>query len=98
MNWELIGGALAALLTGAGGWFMGKGKREVAHAENVAERDVVTLLRQEVERLSKRLSDLEAREGRMVRHIYRLEGLMRAKGIEPPAFDIDSDSLRPGVE
>lgn len=89
LDWNLIGGALAALLTGAGGWFMGKGKREVAQAENAAERDVVNLLRQEVERLSARVTAMETREGKLIRHIYRLEGLMRAKDITPPPFDID---------
>lgn len=95
MNWELIGTALGGIVIGLGGWFAGKGRREVTSAENTAERDVVLLLRQEVQRLSERLTAMESREGRMIRHIYRLEGLMRAKGVEPPAFDLDSDTLRP---
>lgn len=96
LDLTLIGGGLASLATGFIGWFAGKGKRNVENAATGAETAVITLLRQEVERLSLRLTALEQREGRMVRHIYRLEGLMRAKDIEPPPFDLDSDSIRAG--
>lgn len=93
IDWNLVGTGLMGLLTGVGGWFMGKGKRAVESAEATAERDVVNLLRQEVQRLSDRLTLMEAREGRTIRHIYRLEGLMRAAGIEPPHFEIDGGSV-----
>lgn len=96
IDWALIGTAAAGVVSGIGGWFMGKGKRNVESAATGAETAVIDLLRQEVERLSGRLTALEQREGRMIRHIYRLEGLMRAKDIEPPPFDIDGDTIRPG--
>ena len=84
------------MLVGAFSYFAGRGKRQVADAKADAEVDVVTLLRQEIERLSKRVEGLESREGRMIRHIYRLEGLMRGHGIEPPPFEIDGDDLKVG--
>jgi hypothetical protein len=93
IDWNVVGTGVVGVLGAIGTWFMGKGKRAVDGAESKAERDVVNLLRQEVERLSVRLSAMESREGRMIRHIYRLEGLMRARGVEPPPFDIDSDTI-----
>lgn len=97
MDWNAIGTALGGLVLGAGGVGLWWRKQRVDSAETGAHVAVVDLLRQEVERLSVRLAALEQREGRMVRHIYRLEGLMRAKGIEPPPFDLDSDSIKPGL-
>lgn len=97
IDWALIGTAAAGIVSGIGGFIAGKGKRNVATAATGAETAVIDLLRQEVERLSGRLTALEQREGRMIRHIYRLEGVMRAQGIEPPAFDLDSDSIKPGM-
>lgn len=96
MDWNALGTALGGLVLGAGGVGLWWRKQRVDSAETGAHVAVVDLLRQEVERLSVRLAALEQREGRMVRHIYRLEGLMRAKGIEPPPFDLDSDTIRPG--
>jgi hypothetical protein len=96
IDWALLGTGIAGVVSGIGGWVMGRGKRNVETAATGAETAVITLLRQEVERLSARLTALEQREGRMVRHIYRLEGLMRAKDIEPPPFDLDSDTIRAG--
>jgi hypothetical protein len=97
MDWNAIGTAIGGLVLGAGGVGLWWRKQAVAGAESGAHVAVVDLLRQEVERLSVRLAALEQREGRMVRHIYRLEGLMRAKGIEPPPFDLDSDTIKPGL-
>jgi hypothetical protein len=53
-------------------------------------------MREEVTRLGERVGRMEARELRLIRHIYRLEGLMRAAGLEPPPFDPDSDTIRAG--
>jgi hypothetical protein len=96
IDWALVGTGAAGLVAGVGGYFKGKGGRKVESAATGAEVTVIDLLRQEVERVQTRLTGLEQREGRMVRHIYRLEGLMRAKGIEPPPFDLDSDTIKAG--
>ena len=91
IDWPTIGAGLGGLFVGAMSYFAGRGKRQVSEAKNEAETDVVTLLRQEVERLSKRVEGLETREGRMIRHIYRLEAMLRELGKEPPHFDLDTD-------
>lgn len=96
IDWQAFGTAVGGLVIGAGGVGLWWRKQRVEGAEAGAQVTVIDLMRQEVERLSSRLSALEAREGRMIRHIYRLEGLMRAAGIEPPPFDIESDTIRPG--
>lgn len=57
---------------------------------------MIQLMREEVTRLGERVGRMEARELRLIRHIYRLEGLMRAAGLEPPPFDPDSDTIRAG--
>jgi hypothetical protein len=89
IDWNVLGTAIGGIVVGIGGYFTGKGKRTVAAAEDTAQTNVVNLLRQEVERLSGRVTAMEGREGKLIRHIYRLEGLMRAKGLEPPHFDVD---------
>ncbi len=91
LDWGVIGTGAGLLITNVVAYFAGKGKREVKEAANEAERDVIVLLRQEVERLSARVTAMESREGRLIRHVYRLEGLMRGAGLEPPLFDIDGD-------
>lgn len=96
IDWNSIGTAIGGLVIGGGSVALWWHKQRVGSAETGAHVAVVDLLRQEVERLSGRLTALEHREGRMIRHIYRLEGLMRAKGIEPPPFDIDTDTIRAG--
>lgn len=96
LDWATIGTGAGLLLTNVVAYFAGKGKREVQNAANDAERDVIVLLRQELERLSTRVSAMESREGRLIRHVYRLEGLMRAKDIEPPPFEIDGDVIKAG--
>lgn len=98
IDWQAMGAAVAAVVLGVGSFIAGRGKRQVADAKADAEVDVVTLLRQEIERLSRRVEGLESREGRMVRHIYRLEGLMRAANppIEPPPFDLDGVPVKAG--
>ncbi len=42
---------------------------------------MITLMRAEVLRLSNRVTALEGREGRLIRHVYRLEGLMTAANL-----------------
>ena len=96
IDWNMVGGALVGLLTGAGGAVAVYQRQKVANASAGAETNVIELLRGEVRRLSERLTAMEGREGRLIRHVYRLEGLMRAKDIEPPPFDIDVDSYRAG--
>ena len=93
VDWQTIGTGVGLVVSNAITYFVSRGRREVKAASDEAERDVVLLLRQEVQRLSERLTAMEGREGRLIRHVYRLEGLMRAKDIEPPPFDIDGSGL-----
>ena len=95
-DWSTIGAGIAAAVTGAVGWLAGRQKRATEATEEKAERDVIELLRKEVERLSVRVAGLEGREGRLIRHVYRLEGLMRGAGMEPPPFDIDGQPIKIG--
>jgi len=96
VDWQAIGTAIGGLALGAGGVGLWWRKQVVENARQGAEVDVIQLMRDEISRLGARVGSLEAREGRMIRHIYRLEGLMRGANIEPPPFDLDSDSIRPG--
>lgn len=96
IDWQAVGTAIGGLLIGAGGVGLWWRRQVVESVRQGAEVDVITLMRDEIARLGARVGSLEAREGRMIRHIYRLEGLMRAKDIEPPPFDIDSDSIKVG--
>lgn len=102
IDWTAVWGVVGPAVVGLATWLKmrkpNQAKLEAAVAaarvETVtanAENAVVTLLRQEVERLSARMTLLEKREGRLIRHLYRLEGLMRGAGIEPPPFDIDTE-------
>jgi hypothetical protein len=103
VDWQQVGSAVVALVVGAGGWIIGRKDKKATSEANVAkaraegataaaETSVVELMREEVRRLSVRVAALESREGRLIRHIYRLEGLMRGNGMEPPHFDIDGDA------
>ncbi|WP_329770486.1 hypothetical protein [Stenotrophomonas maltophilia] len=96
LDWQAIGTAIGGLVVGAGGVGLWWRKQQVESARQGAEVDVIQLMRDEITRLGARVGSLEAREGRMIRHIYRLEGLMRGSGIEPPPFDIDSDTIKAG--
>lgn len=96
MDWNALGIAIGSLVLGAGSVIGYHYKQQVANASAGAETNVIELLRGEVRRLSERLTAMEGREGRLIRHVYRLEGLMRAKDIEPPPFDIDVDSYKAG--
>lgn len=89
MDWQTLGTALGGILIGVGSFFAGRSGRKVTEASNGAEASVIEMMRQEVERLSRRVAGLESREGTLIRHVYRLEGVMRANGIEPPPFELD---------
>lgn len=93
IDWQTIGGALGALVVGIGGFAAGRGKRQVESAAAVAEVSIIEMLRAEVNRLSVRLTAMEAREGRLIRHVYRLEGLMKGANMEVPMFDIDASVM-----
>lgn len=107
IDWQAIGAAAAAIFIGVGGWLTGRrgstaktdtevAKARAEGAQAAAEQTVVELMREEVSRLSVRVAALESREGKLIRHIYRLEGLMRGAGIEPPHFDIDDEPIKAG--
>lgn len=107
IDWSQVGNAAIAIIIGIGGWVGGRATKkatteasvERARAEGAsaaAETSVVTLMREEVKRLADRVGALETREGRLIRHIYRLEGLMRGAGLEPPHFDIDGAEIKAG--
>ncbi|MGG6341494.1 hypothetical protein ACQ5SB_20490 [Stenotrophomonas geniculata] len=96
VDWQAIGTAVGGLMVGAGGVALWWRKQFVETAREGAEVNVIQLMREEVTRLGERVGRMEARELRLIRHIYRLEGLMRAAGIEPPPFDPESDTIRAG--
>lgn len=107
MDWSAIWGVVGPAVVGLGTWLkmrkpnqarvdaaVSAAKAEAVNSDSTAA--AMSLLRSELERLSNRVAAMEAREGRLIRHIYRLEGLMRARDIEPPPFDVDSDTIRAG--
>ena len=89
MDFQALGTALGGLAIGAGGVGLWWRQQRVAAVSAETEISVIQMLRDEVGRLSTRVTGLEAREGRLIRHVYRLEGLMRAANIEPPPFELD---------
>lgn len=89
MDWNAIGTGVTAFIVGAGGVAVWWRQQSVNNAAGEAQTTAYDMLKQEMVRYGDRITALEQREGRMIRHIYRLEGLMRASGIEPPPFDID---------
>ena len=105
IDWAVIGTGLGALATNAITYFMTKGKRKAADAVDIAVADAESTL---YNRLRERLDalegdvtklrgelDTERKHGRKLeRHIWRLEGLMRKAGVEPPPFD--DDEMKPG--
>jgi len=107
VDWSAIWGVVMPAIAGLAGWIAGhktnkattEATVERARADGAsaaAETSVVTLMREEVKRLADRVGALETREGRLIRHIYRLEGLMRGAGLEPPHFDIDGQPEKAG--
>jgi len=104
-TWGVIGPAIIGLATWLKMRKLNQAKVDAAvsaaRAEAVnsdATSEAVKLLRGEVERLGARVLAMEGREGRMIRHIYRLEGLMRAANppIDPPPFDLDGEPVKAG--
>ncbi|WP_099589711.1 hypothetical protein [Stenotrophomonas maltophilia] len=96
VDWQAIGTAAGGLMIGAGGVALLWRKQFVEAAREGAGVNVIQLMREEVTRLGERVGRMEARELRLVRRIYRLEGLMRAAGLEPPPFDPESDTIKAG--
>ena len=93
MNWDvIIGGAIASVLAGLLAWFT-RGTRSAQDRADVASADastnVVELMRGELNRLAERVHNLERRELILLRHIYKLEALLRDMGKEPPDFELD---------
>ena len=83
-------------MIGAGGVALLWRKQAVDNARQGAEVDVIDMMRQEVKRLGDRLGAMEQREGRLIRHIYHMEAVMRAAGMNPPPFNIESDTSQAG--
>lgn len=96
VDWQALGGAVVSLMIGAGGVALLWRKQAVDNARQGAEVDVIDMMRQEVKRLGDRLGAMEQREGRLIRHIYHMEAVMRAAGMNPPPFNIESDTLQAG--
>lgn len=91
MDWSAIGTAVGGLVLGAGGvgiWWRNQAVNSAASGAQVTAYD---MLNAEVKRMGERIGALEQREGRLIRHIYRLEAMLRAIGQEPPTFDVESD-------
>lgn len=93
IDWTAVGTALAWILVGIGSYLAGRGRRPVEAAGVAAETDVIDMLRAEVSRLSQRITALEGREGRLIRHVYRLEGLMAGAGLTAPPFSLDGEMI-----
>ncbi|WP_057632550.1 hypothetical protein [Stenotrophomonas humi] len=91
-----LGGWIAAIVTGALGWFSGKAGRKRDNEAITAESRLYETIRLELDRLTEQVRALERRSGRMLNHIYRLEGLMRASGLTPPPFDPDAENIGAG--
>lgn len=90
-TWGVIGAGAVAAITGALSWLAGRSRRNVEEAGNRAETDIIDKLREEVARLSARVTALEDSENKLraeaaqlrVR-VWDLEGRLRVAGIEPP--------------
>lgn len=100
MDWQalgqMIGTGLGGILVGLGGVALWLRQRPVESSRQGAEIDVIQMMRDEVKRVSDRLGAMEMREGRLIRHIYHLEAVMRAAGLNPPPFNIESDTIQAG--
>lgn len=109
IDWTAVWGVIGPAAVGLATWIkmrkpnqakvnaaVSAARAEAVNSDSTSE--AVALLRGEVQRLSTRVQALESREGRMIRHIYRLEGLMRAANppIDPPPFDLDGEPIKAG--
>ncbi|MNM21167.1 hypothetical protein D3C81_315250 [compost metagenome] len=81
------------LVASVAGWFSGRAGRKRDAQAVTTESRLYETVRLELERLTVKVEKLEQRSGRMLNHIYRLEGLMRASGLTPPLFDPDAESV-----
>lgn len=79
-----IGAGLMAIITGALGWWAGRGKREVTAAEQQAQINVVNLMRDEVTRLSARVKALETHDSVNRSRIHQLEIALVKAGVPIP--------------
>lgn len=95
VDFQALGTGIGGLILGAGGVAMWWRQQKVENAAATAEKSVIDMLREEVGRLSERVTRMERRESRILRHVYRLEGVLRANGLEPPTFDPDADEPPP---
>ncbi len=95
VDWSSVAAAVFAALSGVGGFLTGRQRRSVVKVTAAAEGSVIEMMRAEVLRLSLRVTALEGREGRLIRHVYRLEGLMTGAGMQPPPFEIDGGNITP---
>lgn len=101
IDWQATGG-LAGALTAIGTalwalWERKERSRSEARAEvaqNDAEaglyrmlNDRINAMQAEMKELRAELGDYRRRNNRLEVHIFRLERLMREKGIEPPPFE-----------
>lgn len=80
IDWALVGTAAAGLLSGIGGWFMGRNKREAENAIVGAESELYSTLRKEISALHDEIV-------RLRRYVGRLERALRDGGLELPALD-----------
>ena len=80
MDWGLIGAGIASAVTGAVGWFAGKGKREAGNAASAAETELYKTLREEIAALHTEIV-------RLRNYVNRLERAMRDGGLELPSLD-----------
>lgn len=94
--WQAIGTGIGGLVIGGGGIAVWLKSRQVESTRQGAEIDVIDLMRKEVGRLGERLGQMELREGRLIRHIYHMEAVLRAAGLNPPPFNIESDTIQTG--
>ena len=89
----VIGAGVVAAVTGALSWIAGRGRRNVEAAETRAETEIIDRLREEVARLSARMTTLEESETRLraeASHlrarVWELEAHIQHAGIGlPPA-------------
>lgn len=87
-TWGVVGAGIVAALTGALSWIAGRGRRQAEDAGHRAETDIIDKLREEVARLSARVTALEDSESKL-RHeasqlrsrVWDLEGQLRAAGL-----------------